>query len=390
MAVKIVLTQIMKNESHVLTRMLDSIKGFADAICMVDTGSIDDSIQILEDWGKKNDVEVHVFKRDFDNFENSRNFSIDKAKEIFLNRNDSNTWYGFWLDADEQLVVDKKFSKQQCVLDLYMFNTYIGAMRYTRNEFYRLDKDFRFYGPIHEFIVYKGTDKITSGLLDGISVQVKMDGGSWKENVSEKYRKHANVFEEYIQTNKDPRWVFYTAQSWHDAASTQDKLENEERWRRSIKFYKDRIAVTEGYEEERFYSQYRIASVKRLMECPWQEVHQEALKAYSMDPLRAEPLKLIIEYYFVIGEWQLAYIYTKFCIENFHDKNPYPKRLLFIDESLYKWRFLELHSAACFYTGRVDEAKEVYLKLKKLVDETPQLFSPEDLAKIKSNEQFFK
>lgn len=155
MAVKIVLTQIMKNESHVIERMLNSIKGFVDAICMVDTGSTDNSIEILKKWGEDNDVETHVFERTFDNFENSRNYSIAKAKEIFLNKKDGNTWYGFWLDADETLVVDPKFSKNKCVLDLYMFNTYIGPMRYTRNEFYRLDKDFQFYGPIHEFIVYK-------------------------------------------------------------------------------------------------------------------------------------------------------------------------------------------------------------------------------------------
>jgi glycosyltransferase involved in cell wall biosynthesis len=390
MAVKIVLTQIMKNESHVLNRMLDSIKGFADGICMVDTGSTDGSIEILKKWGEDNGVETYVFERAFDNFENSRNYSIAKAKEMFLGKNDGHTYYGFWLDADEMLEVDPKFSKSKCVLDLYMFNTYIGPMRYTRNEFYRLDKDFQFYGPIHEFIVYKGSEKITSGLLDGISVKVQMDGGSWKTNISEKYRKHAMVFEEYIQTNKDPRWIFYTAQSWHDSASTQDRLENEERWRRALKYYTDRVSIKDGYEEERYYSQYRIACVKKNLELPWVEVHQEALKAYSMDPTRAESIKLIIEYYFMVGEWHLAYIYTKFSMDTFHGKNPYPKKLLFVDESLYKWRFLELHSAACFYTGRHDEAKSVYMQLRKTVEESPDMFNPEDLAKIRSNEQFFK
>ncbi len=390
MAVKIVLVQIMKNESHVITRMLDSIKGFADGICMVDTGSTDNSIEVLKNWGNENQIETHVFERKFDNFENSRNFSIQKAREVFLEKKDGHTYYGFWLDADETMIVDPKFSKQKCTLDLYMFNTYIGAMRYTRNELFKLEKDFQFYGPIHEFIVYKGPDKVASGVMEGITVKVQMDGGSWKDNISEKYRKHAVVFEEYIQENKDPRWVFYTAQSWHDSATTPSKIENDERSRRALKYYEDRVANLEGYEEERFYSQYRIACVKRQMECPWPEIHQEALKAYSMDPLRAEPMKLIIEYYFVVGEWHLAYVYTKFCMENFHNKNPFPKRLLFLDESLYRWRFLELHSAACFYTGRLDEAKNVYLQLKAVLDQYPELFSPEDANKIKSNEQFFK
>lgn len=390
MAVKIVLTQIMKNESHVIERMLNSIKGFADGIVLIDTGSTDNTIEVVENWGKNNDVETYVIKRDFDNFENSRNFSIQKAKEIFLSKKDGHTYYGFWLDADEQLVVDPSFNKQRCDKDLYMFNTYIGPMKYTRNEFYRLDKHFEFYGPVHEFIVYKGQDQITSGLLDGITVQVKMDGGSWKSDISVKYRDHAIILEDYILKNRDPRWIFYTAQSWHDSASTNNRMENEERWRRALKFYKERVDILDGYVEERYYSQLRVAVIMKMLEMPWEQTHREALKAYSMDPLRAESIKLIIDHYLSVGEWHLAYLYTKFCRENFYNKSPYPNRLLFVDESLYKWRILESHAGACYYTGRVDEAKENYNELTRVLKAHPELFSPEDVNKIIANGQFFK
>lgn len=390
MAVKIVLTQIVKNESHVIERMLSSIKGFADGIVLVDTGSTDNTIDVIKKWGEENQVETYVFSRQFDNFENSRNFSIQKAKEIFLGKNDGNIYYGFWLDADEQIIIDPSFDKNKCDKDLYMFNTYIGQMKYTRNEFYRLDKYFEFYGPVHEFIVYKGVDQITSGLLDGVRVEVRMDGGSWKSDVSEKYRSHASILEEYILKNRDPRWVFYTAQSWHDSASTNSKEENEERWRRAIKFYKERVERTDGYEEERYYSQLRISSIMRMMELPWDQVHQEALKAYAMDPLRAESIKLICDYYLSVGEWNLAYLYTKFCKVNFHGKNPYPTRLLFVDEALYKWKILETHAGACYYTGKMDEAKSNYQELTEILKRNPELFTPEDVNKIKSNSQFFK
>ena len=82
-------------------------------------------------------------------------------------------------------------------------------------------------------------------------------------------------------------------------------------------------------------------------------------------------------------------IYSKFGKENFHGKNPYPTRLLFVDEALYTWRFLEVHAASCFYTGRKDEAKASFQELMNLIQNSPQSFTAEDVSKIRSNSQFF-
>lgn len=391
MAIKLVLTQIVKNEAHVIERMLNSIKPIVDGICIVDTGSTDNTIEVINKWGEANAIETYVFEKPFDNFENTRNHSFQKAREVFLSKNDGHIYYNFWLDADEQIVVDEKFNKQKLDKDLYMFSTYIGNMKYTRNELCRLDKPFKFYGPVHEFIV-SDSPNITSGLAEGITVQVKMDGGSWKGNIADKYKKHAAVLEDYID-NKDrnSRWVFYTAQSYHDSASIPDnRPENEERLRRALKYYGERVNRTDGYEEERFYSQFRLGTIKRSLEYPWSETLNEFLKAYSMDPLRAEPLKAIIDYYLSVGEWNNAYLFTKAAKGTFHGKNPYPTRLLFVDESLYIWRLLEVHSAACFYTGRKEEASSTYKELLEAIKRFPQYFTQDDIAKINSNAQFFK
>lgn len=390
MAVKLVLTQIMKNESHIAKRMLDSIKPIVDALCIVDTGSTDNSVEVVKKWGLENNVETYVFERSFDNFENCRNYAFDKAREIFLNRDSRDVYYGFWLDFDEQIVVEPNFRKQSITKDLYMFNTYIKSMKYTRNELCRLDKPFRFYGPVHEYIVCDDRS-VTSGLLDGLKVIVNMDGASWKEDVSEKYKKHAILLEDYI-TNKDKnaRWIFYTAQSYHDSSNVpNNRKESEERLRRSIYYYRERIERQDGYEEERFYSQYRIGTIMRALEMPWRDTMEELLKAYSMDPMRCEPIKTIIDYYLSVGEYNLAYIYSKFAKVTYHGKSPYPKRLLFVDESLYNWRILEVHAAACFYSNRKEEAKANFEEILAIQRTNPGLFSEEDIRKIDSNKGFF-
>ncbi len=389
---KLILNTIVKNESHCIIPMLQSAIKISDAIVIADTGSTDGTQDIIRKFGKDNNIPTYVFERPFDDFEKSRNFGIEKAREVVSelgwNPNECWTW---WCDADETIVVDKKFNKNQFVNDLYMMNTHIGQMKYTRNTFARVSKPFRFYGPVHEFIVCDDKSA-TSGLATDIHVDVKMIGASWKGNIADKYLSHAHILEKYINSDRsDPRWIFYTAQSYHDSAQVKDnKSENEERLRRAINFYKERVDRNDGYPEERYYSQYRIGTIMKALEEPWALTMQELLKAYAIEPLRAEPIKAIIDHYLQVGEWNIAYMYSKFARLNFHNKNPYPKRLLFIDQSLYDWKLSELHSASCFYTGRKEEASKTYEDVLNLLRSNPEKFSEEDTRKVNQNSQFFK
>lgn len=374
------LSQIVKNEAHVIERMLKTLAPILDYVAVVDTGSTDGTQDIIRKFCKVHNIECEVIDRPFDNFENSRN----AAMQLLGQKTD----YGIWLDADEQIVIDPKFNKKGLDKDLYMITTYIGPMKYTRNELWRTKKPFRWYGPCHEFIVCDDQN-ITSGIIDGLTVQVQMDGGSWKGDVSEKYRKHSQLFEDFIQKDKNSRWLFYTAQSFHDSACVPDnKIENDERLRRSMYYYKERVSRSDGYEEERYYSQLRIGTIMMTLEEPWSKIKQELTKAYTMDPLRAEAIKVIIDHYHRVGEWHMAYMYSKFAKTTFHGNNPYPRRILFVDEQLYNWKFLESHAASCFYTGRKEEAQLTYQELVKVMSHNPALFGDGDKQKITANAQF--
>ena len=389
---KLILNTIVKDESHCILKMLESAAKISDAIVIADTGSTDGTQEIIRKFGEENNIPTYVFERPFDDFDKSRNFGMDKAREVVkeLGWNPGDCWT-WWCDADETIIVDPKFTKDQFNKDLFMMNTFIGQMKYTRNTFARVSKPFRFYGPVHEFIVCDDKN-ITSGLAENVHVDVKMIGKSWQGSIPAKYLSHAHKLEAYInQDRTDPRWIFYTAQSYHDSASIPDnKEENEERLRRSLKYYKERVQRTDGYAEEIYYSQYRVCTIMRAMDEPWYLTHQECLKAYSMDPVRGESIKTIIDHYLQVGEWHLAYLYTKFAKTNFHTKNPYPTRLLFIDGSLYEWKFLEAHCATCFYTGRHEEARAGYQEILNISKTKPQFFTAEDLKKIEMNGQFFK
>jgi glycosyltransferase involved in cell wall biosynthesis len=392
---KLVLNFICKDESHVIERMLNSSKSITDLIVAVDTGSTDNTIELIKRFGENNNIPTYVFQRPFDTFNNSRNYAMQKAKDVVseLDWNSNETWT-YWFDCDEQMLVDSNFDKNQFNKDLFMINARIGKMVYTRNTFCRVSKlvdELEWIGPVHEFITSK-SQNITSGLAQNLMIDVFMDGASWKGDISQKYLSHAHKLEAYIAADrKDPRWIFYTAQSYHDSASMKDnKEENEERLRRSLRYYRERVNRTDGYVEEIYYSQYRIGTIMRMLEDPWNLTHQELLKAYSMDPLRGESIKVIIDYYLQIGDWNMAYLYSKFAKSNFHGKNPYPTRLLFVDEAIYVWKFLESHAATSYYCGKIDEAIATYNEILQVTKTHPQYFTEQDLQKIQANGQFFK
>ena len=391
---KLALNFICKDESHVIERMLNSSKSITDLIVAVDTGSSDNTIELIKRFGENNNIPTYVFERTFDTFNNSRNYAMQMAKNVVseLDWNPNETWT-YWFDCDEQILVDSNFDRNQFNKDLFMINARIGKMVYTRNTFCRVSKlvdELEWIGPVHEFITSK-SQNITSGLVQNLMIDVSMDGASWQGDIAQKYLSHAHKLEAYIADDrKDPRWIFYCAQSYHDSASMKDnKEENEERLRRSLKYYRERVSRPDGYPEEIYYAQYRIGAIMRIMEEPWHLTHQELLKAYAIDPLRGESIKIIIDYYLQMSDWHMAYLYTKFAKETFHGRNPYPTRLLFVDEMTYNWKFLEAHAASSFYCGKKEEAKACYGEIVQLTKTNPNYFTHEDLQKIQMNGQFF-
>ncbi len=392
--VRLVLAIIAKNEEHCILTMLNSaVKDVCDMVVINDTGSTDRTREVVREWGEKTGIPTYVVDRPFDNFCNSRNHAMEVARQKVTEHGWSrNQTLGMWLDCDETLHITPGFNKQKMDKQLYMMNTFIGSMKYTRNTFWNMSESlhFYYYGPVHEFIMCK-EQNISSGLAENIHVDVKMIGASWKGDISQKYLKHAFLLEEYINyEDRNSRWVFYLAQSYHDSSSSSNKEENEKRLLRAMSYYTERVNTLSGYEEERFYSQYRIGTIKLALEYPWAEVHQDLMKAAAMEPLRCESLKIIIDHYLAVSEYHLAYLYAKSAKATFHGQNPYPNRLLFVDESLYNWRLLESVSACCAYTNRKEEAKENFNEILRLVKTKPEWFNQDDLNKINMNAQFFK
>lgn len=140
---------IVKNEEDVIERCLESVKGFADELIVVDTGSSDKTKEIVRKFTDK----LYDFEW-IDDFSAARNYAFSKAKYDYL----------FWLDADdivmpEDAVKINNLKKSEESADTYMMKYYAGTDEKGNPsfEFYRerLMKNCplaRFKGFIHECV----------------------------------------------------------------------------------------------------------------------------------------------------------------------------------------------------------------------------------------------
>ncbi|WP_454047548.1 glycosyltransferase [Chryseobacterium sp. Marseille-Q8038] len=388
---RVVLNFIFKDEEHVIERMLNSNLHFADLIVCVDTGSTDNTVDVIKKWAEINKKQLFIFYRTFDYFDNSRNFALNKLKEVVSTLGwDETRTYGYWLDCDE-VVTDNGFDKNTLTEDSYLCKVHLNGDIFSRLTFFRLDLPFFWYGPVHEYL--KCDSKFTCAVIENFEINVYNDGNSWQNNLTEKYLNHANILEKHLQKNDitdAARWLFYLAQSYYFSALFT--FNNDDRickLNKALKVYRERVAMTaDGYSEEIFYSQYIIGRISYLLEKDWDVVLNEYTKADDIDPIRAETTYKIICHYYDNDNYTSAYEYSKKSLKLYHGKNPFPQRLLFVELELYNWKLLYKHLKICVKINHIDEAKITVEELNNLVDESPEWFNSEDLNDIREVNQF--
>ncbi len=148
------LCMIVKNEEAVLERCLSGVKGIADEIIIVDTGSEDATEEIA---AKFTDQIFHFPWQD--DFAAARNLSFSKASCDFI----------LWLDADDVLTEEnrRKFLALKQTLtadtDMVMLPYHVAfnaqgepVFTYYRERILRRAKQYRWVSAVHEVIVPSG------------------------------------------------------------------------------------------------------------------------------------------------------------------------------------------------------------------------------------------
>lgn len=318
----------MKNEEAVLLRLLNSIYHILDWWTVVDTGSSDSSREIVTQFFKEKGIPGELIDFEFTNFEEVRNIALNKSREHC-------DWI-FWIDCDEELILPEFFdiNKFKEYLNQYdSINTKVeySTISYSRKNFFRSNLNIEWKGKVHEVLI--SDDYILTGEDDSIITLVRSDGYSWKEGETKKYLDHAKILLKEVYRTKEPRDVFYLAQSYRDAGDINN----------AIKWYKVRRDQLDGFWEERYYSQFMIGTLMmNRLDYSQDQAICELLKCEEYDNSRAEHLHNIIVYYHHRKLWNLAKLIGDIAISRI--SSGFPNRLLFLNNSTYTGAIESLHS----------------------------------------------
>lgn len=224
------LCMIVMNEERSILRCLESVKEIVEEMVIVDTGSSDRTIELIE-WFKSENPKIKVKLLHFDwvdDFAKARNFALDHATKDFI----------FVLDADEYILkkdvpvyqnLIKRLKKNKLLVHIVNFELVDHDVNQDINEtrLYKRDKPIkilrlfsnrskiRYSRRLHESI--KGS-MVHFSNIQGIDSDIKIyhDGyDSNLENFWERRKRNLRILGEMIEeNNKDDLSFYYFAREY--------------------------------------------------------------------------------------------------------------------------------------------------------------------------------
>lgn len=329
--VHLCLTMIVKNESAIIERCLDSVKDDIDCICICDTGSTDNTVEIIEKYMQKHSIPGEVHHHSWKNFGHNRTLSAQAAQQTLKKFGfPLDTTYLLLIDADMVLAPHPEFDRNQLTEDAYLLMQKNNSLSYYNVRLVRASLPWECVGVTHEY--WSAKDHHQRIRLDTLYIDDRDDGGC----KSDKFERDIKLLTQGLIDEPDnERYLFYLAQSYR-CINDYDE---------AIKWYKARIEKG-GWKEEVWFSKYMIAQCYDE-QGDWENALAYFLDAYNFNPDRAEPLHKIAVKYRKEGKNDLAYMFAKQGA-----RIPYPKdQMLFVEHGVYDYQFDEEISIAAYYTG---------------------------------------
>jgi len=338
------LNMIVKNESKIITRLMQSVLPIIDSYCICDTGSTDNTIELIQTFFKSHNIHGKIVNEPFKDFAHNRNYALKAA----------NGMSDFVLLLDADMVLDvKNFNKN--VLNNYDTFYILQGNEHFYYQNVRIVRNSglcSYWGVTHEYINTPASSRYHLIEKNQLFIIDVGDGGA----KGDKFERDIRLLTQgLIDEPGNGRYYFYLANSYHDNGQHE----------KAIEIYQKRIDC-KGWLQEVFYSYYKMGNCYKQLGrmndaiCSW-------MLGFEALPERLETIYEIMHYYRNNSKNKLVGEFYRMA-KDVLDKKLFKDDYLFLHNDIYTHKIQYEYSIAAFYLNIKNINDEIIQILNHSVD----------------------
>jgi glycosyltransferase involved in cell wall biosynthesis len=326
---------IVKNEAHVIRESLTCVLPLIETYCIVDTGSTDDTIQVIRNFFDETNIQGEVHERPWKDFGTNRSeaLALCDGKMDYILVIDADDLMTFPSNGRELLNQIVSTNPSNVMVDIRM-----GNLCWRRSQIFKANDGWKYVGVLHE---YATNGKVCQTVyLPEFQMEGRHLGGRHKEG-NHVLRDIATLEQGLLDEPTNGRYMFYLAQSYRDNKNTP----------KAIEWYTRRFEHG-GWYEETYVAGMNIVRLTNSKEWAW--------KAHQSNPKRIECLVSYMAHCRATNKWSREL----YAMALYATTIPKPTdQILFLENDIYDWKVWDEFSIIAYYTEHYDESYRACLKL---------------------------
>lgn len=327
-----------KNEEKRICVSLDSVKTVCKSITIFDTGSTDKTVEIIQEWSKKNNVPLRLKQGTFVDFSTSRNTLLSFCDEF------QDVDYVLMLDTNDELKTPTELLNS-CHEYLDKFQSsfmlkqewFSGALtNYLNVRLIKPRHYLTYKGVVHEYISCDKPELTHEPVRFGHVVLYQDRTVDDNKSFIRFARDKVLLQKEFDKNPEESRTTFYLAQTYECLGDFEN----------AYHYYKIRSTQL-GFHEEVYEAYLRCGKCAMHLKLDIYEAIKWFLKCYNHSK-RVEPLCYLANIYKDMKDYDMAHMFIKRACELKYPENS----LLFVDKHKYNYDRYHILGIVSYYIGK--------------------------------------
>lgn len=361
---RICLNMIVKNESKVIERCLQSVYSIIDYWIISDTGSTDNTRQIIKRFMKKMGINGKLYNHKWENFAANRNHALCAIPK--------HCNYALFIDADDEIVFnDYSASNVKKWLanitgDCYYIQKDCDGVTSGIPFLIKLDPNLEWYwySPVHNQLECSQLFSKHVINMNIMYIKAHKNNGAkshaYLNDIKQKYINDAKILENVSDKTIDQ--LLHLAQSYYWA----------EKWELAQATFHELLENKDITDEIRYYAMYIIGECLIKLNKPWQEIKNILIKAHEYRPTRLEAIFALIVYCHDHQMWQQGFEYAEMAFKTaifdsvkIIDESKITDTLM-VDRKIHRHYLWDKFAVCAYNSGHIPKAIWALEKVLKL------------------------